>query len=239
MIQIILAIDIIDGKCVRLTHGDFAQRTVYSNDPLEVAKRFESMGMRRLHMVDLDGAKRGTPANLTILERVAAGTKLIVDFGGGIKSEADLQRVFAAGAAIANIGSLAVKHAEMFADWLLCYGDRILLGADCKGESIAVNGWQTTTELSVFGFLKQMYGLGVRNAFVTDIDRDGAMTGPSVDLYSRIRAELPDLELIASGGVSSVEDIERLDAVGCRGVIVGKAIYENRITEEELVRYAG
>ena len=239
MIEIIPAIDLIDGKCVRLTHGDFARKTVYSDDPLEVARRFESIGLRRLHMVDLDGAKAGKPTNLSVLERVAAGTSLVIDFGGGIKTEEDLANVFAAGASIANIGSLAVKEPDTFVAWLDKFGgERILLGADCKNEKLAVNGWQTETEVSVFDFLERMSSRGVEKAFVTDIGRDGAMAGPSVELYERILSQLPDLELIASGGVSSIEDVENLDTIGCRGVIVGKAIYEGRITEEELARYA-
>jgi phosphoribosylformimino-5-aminoimidazole carboxamide ribotide isomerase len=239
MIEIIPAIDIIEAKCVRLTYGDFSRKTVYSDDPLEIAKRFESIGLRRLHMVDLEGAKRGNPANLAVLERIAAGTSLIIDFGGGIKTETDLKGVFAAGAAIANIGSLAVKEPDTFVEWLDKFGrEGILLGADCRNEKIAVNGWQTDTEVSVFDFLERMNSRGVRSAFVTDIGRDGAMSGPSVGIYERIMAELPALELIASGGVSSIRDVEELDRIGCRGVIVGKAIYEGRITEEELARYA-
>ena len=239
MIEIIPAIDVIDGKCVRLTHGDFSRKTVYSGDPLEVAKRFESLGLRRLHMVDLDGAKTGSPANLAVLERVANGTGLVIDYGGGIKTDSDLTNVFAAGAAIANTGSLAVKEQETFLAWLAGYGgNRILLGADCRNEKLAVNGWQTETEVSVFGFLERMNSRGVRKAFVTDIGRDGAMAGPSVQLYEQILSLLPDLELIASGGVSSIEDVEDLEKMGCSGVIVGKAIYEGRITEKELARYA-
>ena len=239
MIEIIPAIDIIEGKCVRLTHGDFARKTVYSDDPLELAKRFESIGLRRLHMVDLDGAKSGRPANLAVLESVAAGTGLTIDYGGGIKTEGDLENVFAAGASIANIGSLALKEPDTFVGWLDKFGgERILLGADCKNERLAVNGWQTETEVSVFDFLERMNSRGVRKAFVTDIGRDGAMAGPSLDLYKRIIAKIPELDLIASGGVSSILDVEELERVGCRGVIVGKAIYEGRISEEELSRYA-
>ena len=238
MIEIIPAIDVIDGKCVRLTQGDFAQKTIYSNDPLQVAKRFESIGLRRLHMVDLDGARTGRPANLEVLERVTAGTTLKVDFGGGIKTDHDLESVFSAGAAVANIGSVAVNEPETFAKWLSEYGNRILLGADCKDEKISVNGWQTETDLSVFDFLREMHKRGAKKAFVTDIGRDGALAGPSTGLYSNILSEIPDLELIASGGVSSIADIEQLDGIGCSGVIVGKAIYENRITDEECFRYA-
>ena len=239
MIEIIPAIDIIDGRCVRLTHGDFAQKTVYPEDPLEAAKRFESLGLRRLHMVDLDGARSGKPANLAVLERIAAATHLSIDFGGGIKTETDLAAVFDAGAAIANVGSLAVKRPDTFAAWLRRFGgERILLGADCRDETIAVDGWQASAGVSVFDFLTEMHGRRVRRAFVTDIGRDGAMMGPSVELYERIGRLLPDLELIASGGVSSIADVRRLEQAGCRGVIVGKAIYEGRITEEELAVYA-
>lgn len=239
MIEIIPAIDLIDGNCVRLTYGDFSRKTVYSEDPLQMAKRFETLGLRRLHMVDLDGARAGKPANLPVLERVASGTNLEIDFGGGIQTEADVENVFAAGADVANIGSLAVKEPGMFLGWLDRFGsEHLLLGADCKAEKIAVNGWQTETDLSVFDFLDRMVDGGVRKAFVTDIGRDGAMSGPSVGLYGRIIEANPDLELIASGGVSSVQDVEELERIGCRGVIVGKAIYEGRITDEELARYA-
>ena len=239
MIELIPAVDLNDGKCVRLAHGDFSRKTVYSDDPVEVAKRFADVGLRRLHMVDLDGAKRGKPANLSVLERVAAGTDLIIDFGGGIKTEADLEDVFAAGAAIANIGSIAVKVPDTFLAWVERFGpDRILLGADCKEEKVAVNGWQIQTEFSIFDFLDRMNSRGVKRAFVTDIGRDGALVGPSVELYGRLMTHLPELELIASGGVSSIEDVQALEKIGCVGVIVGKAIYEGRITMEDLARYA-
>jgi phosphoribosylformimino-5-aminoimidazole carboxamide ribotide isomerase len=239
MIEIIPAIDVIDGKCVRLTHGDFARKTVYDDDPLEAAKRFAGLGLRRLHMVDLDGAKNGKPANLAVLERVASGSDLVIDFGGGIKTKNDLKNVFAAGAAVANIGSIAVKEPETFLSWVNDFGrDRILLGADCRDRKLAVNGWQTETEVSILDFLMEMYSEGVRKAFVTDISRDGAMDGPSIKLYAQILAEIPDLGLIASGGVGSIGDVEALDRIGCSGVIVGKAIYEGRITDVELTSYA-
>jgi phosphoribosylformimino-5-aminoimidazole carboxamide ribotide isomerase len=239
MIDIIPALDLIDGKCVRLTHGVFARKTVYSDDPVEVAKRFADTGFRRLHMVDLDGARRGVPANLAVLERVSTHADLVIDFGGGIKTASDLESVFAAGAAIANVGSTAVKEPEKFIGWLDRFGEeRLLLGADCKGEKIAVNGWQEETEISIFDFLENMHRRGLKRAFVTDIGRDGALAGPSIQLYERIIELLPGLELIASGGVSSIEDIVALETIGCTGVIVGKAIYEGRITTEELARYA-
>jgi len=239
MIEIIPAIDLIEGKCVRLTHGDFDQKTVYSDDPVEIAKGFEALGLHRLHMVDLDGARTGRPANLGTLGRVAGGTSLEIDFGGGIKTRGDLESVFAAGAAIANIGSLAVKEPEIFLAWLEEFGgSRILLGADCRDGKLAINGWQTDTEVPVISFLTENRGRGVKKAFVTDIGRDGAMSGPSIALYEQIMREVPGLELIASGGVGSIGDIEELDRIGCSGVIVGKAIYEGRITEKELIRYA-
>ncbi|HQU91194.1 MAG TPA: 1-(5-phosphoribosyl)-5-[(5-phosphoribosylamino)methylideneamino]imidazole-4-carboxamide isomerase [Pyrinomonadaceae bacterium] len=239
MIEIIPAIDVIDGKCVRLTYGDFSRKTVYADDPLEVAKRFEGLGIRRLHMVDLDGAKTGKPQNLPVLNAVAENTNLTIDFGGGIKTDDDVNAVFDTGAAIVNVGSIAVKDPKLFLDWIERYGsDRILLGADCKDGKVAINGWQADTEISIFDLLKDYSENGVRSAFVTDIGRDGAMAGPSVDLYKEILATVPKLILIASGGVGEIADVECLDAVGCSAVIVGKAIYEGRISDEELKRYA-
>jgi phosphoribosylformimino-5-aminoimidazole carboxamide ribotide isomerase len=239
MIQIIPAIDIIDGKCVRLTHGDFAQKTVYADDPVEVAKRFEGIGLRRLHMVDLDGARNAKPSNLAVLERVASATDLVIDFGGGIKTDDDLAAVFEAGAAVANIGSVAVREPERFFEWLGRFGgDQILLGADAKDGKVAIDGWKTKTEIDVIAMLSERVAKGVRQAFVTDIGSDGAMTGPAIGLYQKIMAGIPELDLMASGGVSSIEDVEKLEHIGCSAVIVGKAIYEGRITDEELKRYA-
>ena len=239
MIEIIPAIDIIDGKCVRLTHGDFTKKTVYANDPLEVAKRFESLGLRRLHMVDLDGAKSGKPSNLSVLERVASDTDLVVDFGGGIKTDEDLDAVFEAGAAIANIGSVAVREPEKFYGWLERFGsERILLGADSKDGKIAIDGWATETQVDVIEMLGDRVARGVRQAFVTDIASDGAMAGPAITLCQSILAAVPRLDLIASGGVSSIDDVVKLEHIGCSAVIVGKAIYEGRITDRELKRYA-
>lgn len=239
MIEIIPAIDVIDGKCVRLTQGDFLQKTVYADYPAEVAKRFADLGIRRLHMVDLDGAKSGKPANLSVLERVAAATDLTIDFGGGIKSDVDIASVFDAGASIANLGSVAVREPERFDGWLQQYrADRILLGADVKNGKVAIDGWATATEIDVIQMLTQRVANGVTQAFVTDIGSDGAMKGPAIKLYQQIIAAIPSLELIASGGVSSIEDVKALDEVGCSAVIVGKAIYEGRITEEELKAYA-
>ncbi len=239
MIEIIPAIDIVDGKCVRLTHGDFAQKTVYADDPVEVAKRFEGLGLRRLHMVDLDGARSGKPSNLAVLDRVASATGLIIDFGGGIKTDDDLAAVFDAGAAVANIGSVAVREPERFFRWLERFGGhRILLGADAKDGKIAIDGWTTETQVDVIAMLSERVARGVRQAFVTDIGSDGAMAGPAVGLYQSILDALPQLDLIASGGVSSIQDVERLEHIGCSAVIIGKAIYEGRIADEELKRYA-
>lgn len=240
MIEIIPAIDLIDGKCVRLTQGDYERKSVYADDPLAVALRFQDAGIKRLHMVDLDGAKRGKPLNLAVLERVASGTNLTIDFGGGIKTDDDLDSVFAAGASIANIGSVAVKEPEKFLAWIGRYdSERILLGADAKNGNVAINGWQTETEISVVDMLGDFFDKGVTTAFVTDIGSDGAMNGPAIELYVEIRKSLPQFKLIASGGVSSMDDVARLDEIGCTGVIVGKAIYEGKIKMSELSKYAG
>jgi phosphoribosylformimino-5-aminoimidazole carboxamide ribotide isomerase len=235
MIEIIPAIDLIDGKCVRLTEGDFARETVYSDHPLEMAKSFEAAGLRRLHIVDLDGAKSGTPRHLHALESIARGTSLIIDYGGGTKTDEDVKAVFEAGASMATIGSSAVKTPELFFSWIKTYGsDKILLGADVRHGKIAINGWQTGTDLSIVPFLTDYFAKGVNQAFVTDITVDGMLIGPSLELYQQIRKALPDLKLIASGGVSRIDDVEQLDAIGCAGVIVGKAIYEGKITLKEL-----
>lgn len=233
MIEIIPAIDLIDGQCVRLTQGNFAQKKVYSSNPLEAAKMFENAGLRRLHIVDLDGAKRGKVTNLKVLETIAAGTNLVIDFGGGIKTDGDIESVFNAGAGLASIGSIAVKNAEKFFEWLEKYGsEKILLGADVKGKNLAINGWRTETEIEILPFLKEYFAKGITQAFVTDISKDGLLQGPANKLYTEILREIPGLKLIASGGVSNVRDIEKLEKIGCSGVIVGKAIYEGRIKFE-------
>lgn len=240
MIEVIPAIDIIGGRCVRLTEGDFRSIKIYDASPLDMAKRFEDAGLRRLHIVDLDGAKVGHPANLTVLELIASSTGLTVDFGGGIKTDDDIAAVFDAGAAMASIGSVAARSPEVLERWLAKYGgERILLGADARDGRVAIDGWQTETELEVVTFLRAWSGKGVAQAFVTDISKDGGLAGPGLELYEKIISELPELRLIASGGVSELADIERLDAAGCSGVIVGKAIYEGRIELEELSKYAG
>ena len=233
--QIIPAIDIIDGKCVRLTQGDYGQKTIYNESPLEVAKEFEASGLSRLHLVDLDGAKSGAVQNWKVLEAIASKTSLVIDFGGGIKTEADLTLVFESGAAMATIGSLAVKNAAIFEQWLQIYGtNRFLLGADVKDEKIAVGGWLETTEIEIYDFINQYIAKGIQQVFCTDVSKDGKLEGPSIELYKNIITKFPTLHLIASGGVSSIKDLEDLEKIGCAGVIVGKAIYEGRITISEL-----
>ena len=235
MIEIIPAIDLIDGKCVRLAQGDFAQKKIYSENPLETAKEFEAVGLRRLHIVDLDGAKNGKVTNLKVLETIAANTNLTIDFGGGIKTDEDINSVFDAGAKMASIGSIAVKNAEKFFAWLEKYGsEKILLGADVHNEKLAINGWQTETEIEILPFLKEYFAHGVTQTFVTDISKDGLLEGSSNELYAKILREIPEIKLIASGGVSHIEDIYELEKIGCAGVIVGKAIYEGRIKLKSL-----
>lgn len=235
MIEIIPAIDLIDGKCVRLVQGDFARKKVYSENPLETAKMFEDAGLKRLHIVDLDGAKFGKVTNLKVLETIAANTNLIIDFGGGIKTDEDIKAVFDAGAKMASIGSVAVKNAEKFFAWLEKYGgEKILLGADVKGKNLAINGWQTATKIEIISFLREYFAKGVTHAFVTDISKDGLLKGSANELYAEILREIPALKLIASGGVSKIEDIWELEKIGCSDVIVGKAIYEGRIQLEDL-----
>ncbi len=238
--QIIPAIDIIDGKCVRLTQGDYDQKTIYHESPLEVAKEFEEAGLQRLHLVDLDGAKAGAVQNWKVLETIAKKTFLQIDFGGGIKTEADLQKVFDAGANFATIGSLAVKNPEIFSNWLQKYGpEKFLLGADVKGEMIAVSGWLETSEELVYDFIQQYLDKGIHQLFCTDISKDGKLEGPSISLYKEIIRKFPSLYFIASGGVANVDDLYQLKEIGCKGVIVGKAIYEGRITLQELGKVNG
>lgn len=236
--EIIPAIDIIDGKCVRLTQGDYSQKKIYNEDPLEVALEFEDIGIKRLHLVDLDGAKEGKVINFKVLEKIANKTKLKIDFGGGIKTNEDIHSIFEAGASIATIGSLAVKNKLLFFSWLKKYGpEKILLGADVKNEKIAINGWLETTELSIFDFIKENMEQGIKNIFCTDISKDGLLEGPSIDLYKKIIMEFPKINLIASGGVANLKDLDDLKEIGCSGAIVGKAIYEKRITLTELQKF--
>jgi phosphoribosylformimino-5-aminoimidazole carboxamide ribotide isomerase len=237
--QIIPAIDIIDGKCVRLTQGDYTQKKIYNEHPLEVAKQFEDAGLQRLHLVDLDGAKQKAVKNWKVLEAIASKTKLIIDFGGGITSENDVKIVFDSGAKLATVGSIAVKNEFEFVKWLFIFGaDRFLLGADVKDKMIAIHGWLETTDKSIFDFIKNYIDKGVQQIFCTDVSKDGKLEGPSTDLYKEIIKEFPGLHFIASGGVASMKDVELLKDAGCDGVIIGKAIYENRISLDELKTFA-
>lgn len=227
---IIPAIDIINGKCVRLTKGDYAQQIIYSDNPVEVAKQFEGAGIQRLHIVDLDGAKAGKIINLAVLEKVAAATKLSIDFGGGVKNIMDVANIFDAGAAMVTIGSLAVKQPALLEEWLMEFGtDKFLIGADVLDEKIKISGWLEDGGINIFDFIANMLGLGVTNIFCTDISKDGAMQGPSVELYTRIMAEHTEINLIASGGVSELKDVLALQEIGCSGAIIGKAIYERKV----------
>jgi len=233
---IIPAIDIINGKCVRLTKGDYAQQKIYNENPVEVAKQFADAGLQRVHIVDLDGAKAGKIVNLGVLESIAAVTNLIIDFGGGIKNINDVSNVFSAGASIATIGSLAVKHPEIVEEWLMEFGaDKFLIGADVLEEKIKISGWLEDGGIDIFTFIGKVIGLGAHNIFCTDISKDGVMEGPSVDLYKKIIEQHPEINLMASGGVTTINDVVELKAIGCSGVIIGKAIYEGNITLQQLL----
>lgn len=233
--EIIPAIDIIDGKCVRLTQGDYAQKKIYNEHPLEVAKEFEAAGLQRLHLVDLDGAKAGQVKNWKVLETLAEKTKLTIDFGGGIKTEEDVRIVFNSGAALATVGSIAVKDEAELVKWFRTHGaEKFLLGADVKNEKIAIGGWLETTDIWVYDFIEKYINHGVKQVFCTDVSKDGKLEGPAVELYKNIIEKFPALHFIASGGVSSIDDVYALRDIGCAGTIVGKAIYEGRIRIEDL-----
>jgi phosphoribosylformimino-5-aminoimidazole carboxamide ribotide isomerase len=235
--QIIPAIDIIEGKCVRLTHGDYTQKKIYNENPLEVAKEFEDAGLQRLHLVDLDGAKSGSVKNWKVLENIAGKTKLVIDFGGGIKTEKDVEIVFENGAALATVGSMAVKEEAVFNDWLNHFGpERFLLGADVKNEKLTVSGWLEQTDIWIYDFLEKNTAKGVQQVFCTDVSKDGALEGPAVALYKSIVEKFPALHFIASGGVSNMNDVYQLQEIGCKGAIIGKAIYEGRVTLKELMK---
>jgi phosphoribosylformimino-5-aminoimidazole carboxamide ribotide isomerase len=235
--EIIPAIDVIEGKCVRLTHGDFSKKTIYNEKPLEVAKQFEDAGLMRLHLVDLDGAKAGAVKNWKVVESIAAKTKLIIDFGGGIKSQKDVQVVFDSGASLATVGSIAVKEPGLFNDWVKKFGAaKFLVGADVKEEKITVSGWTEQTDIWIYDFIQQQTEQGIHQLFCTDVAKDGAMEGPSIDLYKNIIAKFPSLHFIASGGVSKIDDVKELIDIGCKGVIIGKAIYEGKINLADLYR---
>lgn len=240
MIEIIPAIDIIDGKCVRLTQGDYGKQKTYSDNPLEVAKLFEGYGVRRLHVVDLDGAKSSHVVNLRVLEQIASHTDLVIDFGGGIKSENDLTLSFNAGASMLTIGSLAVKNPDLVKGWLKDHGaERFIIGADVKDEKISINGWKEEGEDTLYPFLERYTSEGVVNVLCTDISRDGMLQGPSLTLYENILKRFPELHLIASGGVGGVDDIRKLNEMGVPAVVFGKAFYEGLIRIEQLKEFLG
>ncbi len=238
MIEIIPAIDIIEGKCVRLTKGDYDTKKVYNDDPLEVAKMMEANGMRRLHVVDLDGAKSQHIVNYNIIERIADHTSLVIDFGGGIKTDEDIDIAFGSGASLVTVGSVAVKEPELFGEWLEKYSPaKIILGADVKNGLISINGWKEEAGDQLMPFLERYVNKGVENVLCTDISKDGMLEGPATELYSKIMKQFPDIHLIASGGVSCIEDIEALDKAGIPAVVFGKALYEGKIKMEELKPY--
>lgn len=227
---IIPAIDIIDGKAVRLTKGDYAQQKVYSQHPVDVAKQFEDAGIQRLHIVDLDGAKAGKIINLKVLEQIAKATRLTIDYGGGVKTITDVADIFNAGAAMVTVGSLAVKHPELLEEWLMEFSaEKFLVGADVLDEKIKISGWLEDGGINVYDFIGKMISLGTTHIFCTDIAKDGVMQGPSVELYKKIMEQHPEIHLIASGGVSNINDVKELNAIGCSGVIIGKAIYEGKV----------
>ena len=236
MIELIPAIDIINGQCVRLTKGDYDQKTVYRDSPAEVAQEFESFGFKRLHVVDLDGAKSKHIVNTDVLRQIVLRTHLCVDFGGGIKTDDDIETAFANGAEMVTVGSIAVTNPDLFISWLQIYGaDRLILGADVRNGKISINGWKEDSTEDLLPFLKKYIDAGVKNVLCTEISKDGTLQGPAIDLYKRVMQEYPDLRLIASGGVSSIDDIRALDAAGIPAVVFGKAIYEGKIDLHELI----
>lgn len=238
MIQLIPAIDMIDGKCVRLTQGDYSTQKIYNEDPLEVAKMFEDHGISRLHVVDLDGAREGHIVNYRTLEKLATQTSLIIDFGGGLKQENDLRIAFESGAQMVTGGSIAVKNPEVFTSWITTFGNEmIILGADAKDHKIAINGWKETTDKELIPFIQEYHTKGITKVICTDISRDGMLQGPSIDLYKEIGEAIPSIQIIASGGVSCIEDIEQLSEAGIPAVIFGKAIYEGKIQLKDLLRF--
>lgn len=235
MIDLIPAIDIIDGKCVRLTKGDYDQKTVYTGSPVKIAEAFEAHGFERLHVVDLDGAKSRHIVNTAVLKDITTHTHLKVDFGGGIKSDDDIRLAFEGGASLVTVGSLAVTDPDLFLSWLKRYGsDRLILGADVSNGNISINGWKEDSQQTLDTFLRFYISKGIRNVLCTDISKDGMLKGPSVELYRKIMVDYPDLRLIASGGISGVHDFEELEKVGVPSVVFGKAFYEGKLTWTEL-----
>lgn len=238
--RIIPAIDIINGECVRLSKGDYNKKTVYSKNVLDVAKNFEDNGIQFLHLVDLDGAKENRIINYKTLEQISSKTSLIIDFGGGLKSKEDIKIAFESGAKQVTLGSVAVKNPELFLETLEKYGnEKIILGADAKKEKIAVSGWLEESEMNIYDFIKEKTEDGIQYIISTDIDKDGMLEGPSFDLYEKIIAENPDIKLIASGGITSTKNLVQLKSLGCEGAIIGKALYENRISLNDLKPFLG
>tara|TARA_Y100000389_G_C17314024_1_gene439484 strand:+ start:83 stop:805 length:723 start_codon:yes stop_codon:yes gene_type:complete len=236
--RIIPAIDLIDGKCVRLSKGDYNTQKTYSENPLEVAKAFEAHGIKYLHLVDLDGAKSRHIVNHKVLETIASKTSLKIDFGGGLKSNADLKIAFESGAHQITGGSIAVKKPKTFEQWITTYGsDKIILGADVQGDRIATDGWLETSDHRLVDFVKDFYSKGIQYVICTDISKDGMLQGPSFDVYQNLLQEQPNIKLIASGGISAFEELPKLEAMGCEGTIIGKAIYENKIALKELENF--
>jgi phosphoribosylformimino-5-aminoimidazole carboxamide ribotide isomerase len=237
--HIIPAIDIIEGKCVRLTQGDYNHKKIYNEHPLEVAKEFADAGLTRLHLVDLDGAKSGKIVNYKVLETLASKTNLHIDFGGGLKSDADLKIAFECGAKQITGGTIAVKNRDIFLNWIETYGaEKIILGADVKDEKIAVSGWLETSNLWLKDFLQDFVNHGIKYCICTDISKDGLLKGASNELYQKTLDEFKELKLIASGGVSNMDDLYKLEEIGCFGAIVGKAIYEGKVTLKELMKFS-
>lgn len=235
MITIIPAIDMIGGECVRLTQGDYDRKTSYYKDPLEVALRYADCGIRRLHLVDLDGAKASHPVNLAVLERIVSRTPLEVQYGGGIKSKEALEAVFSSGAKRAICGSIAATQPDMFSRWLADFGpQRMVLGADTRDGLISINGWQQTATMGVEELIEHFRPVGLSQVICTDIAQDGMLSGPSTSLYTKLQAAFPEIDITVSGGIGSWSDIEELDRLGLRSVIVGKAIYEGRISFDQL-----
>ena len=238
MINIIPAIDLIDGKCVRLTKGDYNQKKQYDASPLDMALRYQDIGIRRMHLVDLDGAKSSSPKNLHVLEQIATHTSLDIEWGGGIKNDEALRDAFNAGANHLIVGSVAVSHPELFARWLDTYGgDRLVLGADINNGRVAINGWLEESEQTIENLIDRFVPHGLREVICTDIAKDGMLQGPTFDLYARLQAAYPEQDIIVSGGISKMDDIRRLNEMNLRHVIVGKAIYEGRITHNELSQW--
>jgi phosphoribosylformimino-5-aminoimidazole carboxamide ribotide isomerase len=238
MFHIIPAIDIIDGKCVRLTKGDYGTKKIYNENPFEVAQEFEAAGISKLHLVDLDGAKQKKVVNFKVLEKIAAGTNLTIDFGGGVQSDEDLSMVFEYGASQVTGGSIAIKNEEKFIEWIKKYGgDKIILGADAKNEKIAISGWEENSGQEIYGFVEKYIAKGIKYTISTDVEKDGLLEGPSYKLYQNLKNKFSNLHIIASGGVSEMADIEKLAEQNIYGVIVGKAIYEGRISLKQIENF--